>query len=87
MEQLSNLSQKVDALTRSYTLLSELLTIQSQTGAPRFDSGAMIFDMDCLITGVSRVARTRFRDMEEIGQRHLAWEIMEKIDEEHDPAL
>lgn len=81
------LQQKVDALTRSYSLLGELLKIQTRTNATQFDSGAMMFNMDCSISGVSGIARVRFRDMEEIGQRHLAWAIMEKIDEEHSQTL
>lgn len=71
--------EKAAALSRVYKVLHLLQGYRDKTNAQVFRFGAVTFDINNLISGVSLVARTRFRDMDDFGQRDLAWEIMEKI--------
>ncbi len=69
-----------NALRRSYSLARVLEGLRDTKGIRTFEFKRTIFETDFLISGVYRITRTRFRDLEEMGQKYLAWEIMEEID-------
>lgn len=69
-----------NVLDRSYSLLHALEGLKDMKGIRTFAYKEVAFEADYLISGLYRIARARYRDMEEMGLRHLAWEIMEEID-------
>jgi len=84
MEKMRGLNQKISetgqSLARTYCLARKLETLKDTEGCGFYEFQAATFKIDDLISGLHKSARARFRDMEEMGQRHMAREIMEEVD-------
>ena len=69
-----------NTLRRSYSLLRTVEGFRDLKGTRSFGFKGVNFETDCLISGLSKMTRAKYREMEEMGQRYLAWEILEEID-------
>lgn len=70
-------------MSRAYTLLNIVEGLKEVKGIQTFEYKGATFKADHLASGICLVVRAMYRDMEEMGQRHFAWEIMEDIDSRH----
>jgi|Napbiome12C3dose_1001474.scaffolds.fasta_scaffold00026_73 hypothetical protein len=69
-----------NVLRRSYSFARVMEGLKNMSGFRIYEFKGTTFETDYLVSGVYMIARTQYRDMEEMGQRYLAWEILEDID-------